>query len=86
MFQLLMQSLYVFSIVLEIILIFYIISSWITFSGRLHEFFTMLMNPVLVPIRYLLHHSIFQVRGYDISPIIAFVVISYMQKVLYPFQ
>lgn len=80
MSSLIFNSLYVFFLVLEIILFIYIISTWFPLSPKVREFFTTLLGPILEPIRYLLEHSIFKTRTIDLSPIIAFVILSYLQQ------
>ncbi|WP_123608612.1 YggT family protein [Mobilisporobacter senegalensis] len=77
------NSLYIFCVVLEGILFLYILSTWIRISPKIQGIFNILLDPLLDPIRYLLKHSIFQVRNYDLSPIIGFLVLSYLQEFFY---
>jgi uncharacterized protein YggT (Ycf19 family) len=83
MFNLVVQSLYIFFIVLEIILFSYIISSWLPLGAKIKNFLLMLLGPIFDPIRFLLKFSIFQTRGVDLAPIIALVIISYLQQFFY---
>lgn len=41
-----------------------------------------IVEPLLRPIRFLLKHSVFQSGGTDSSPIIAFIVLSYLGQFL----
>lgn len=83
MYFVIMNALYIFFVVLEGILFLYIISSWIRISPKMKGFFNLLLDPLLDPVRHLLKHSIFQVRNYDISPIIGFLILSYLQEVFF---
>lgn len=80
MYYIIIESLYIFFIVLELLLLAYIITRWIRLSPKFTDMLVTLVGPILEPIRYLLQFSIFQVRGYDISPILGFVVVSYFQQ------
>lgn len=80
MSELIYQSLYYFFVVLELILFAYIIASWFPLNAKLRELFVALLGPILEPIRYLLNHSIFKTRNIDLSPIIAFIIISFFQQ------
>jgi uncharacterized protein YggT (Ycf19 family) len=77
---LIIQALYIFFLVLEIILFAYIILSWLPLSPNFRTMLATLVDPMLGPIRYLLDHSIFKTRSIDLSPIIAFIIISYLQQ------
>lgn len=83
MSELIFNSLYVFFIVIEMILFIYIFSSWIPGSGKFKELLATLISPILDPIRYLMKHSIFRTRNIDVSPFIAFIIISYLQTFFY---
>lgn len=83
MSNLIVNSLYVFFIVLEIILFTYFMMSWFPFSTKLKEFLMTLIEPLLTPIRFLLRHSIFNTKVIDLSPMIALVVILFFQTFFY---
>lgn len=74
---------YVFFIVLEIILFIYVISSWFPTPKKFKSLLNVLIDPILSPIRFLLKHSIFNTPTADLSPIIGFVVILFLQKFFY---
>lgn len=77
------EALYIFFLLLEIILFIYFSLSLIHVSPRFKEFISILIEPVLTPVRFLLRHSIFNTKVIDFSPMIAFVVISFFQSIFY---
>ena len=83
MVQLIFHGLYIFFFILEIVLCVSIISSWIpgckTFKGILSE----LLEPMLLPIRFCLRHSIFHTKLIDLSPLLALIILSYLQTFFY---
>ncbi len=86
MYYIIIKSLYLFFVVLEMLLFAYIITRWIRLTPKIMDILLTLVSPILEPIRYLLQHSIFQVRGYDISPILGFIVVSYLQQFFFNLQ
>lgn len=83
MIQLLYNALYVFFIVLEVILFMYLIISWFPVNNFIRDFITVLIDPILTPVRYLLRHSIFNTPTADLSPIISFIIIVFFQEFFY---
>lgn len=83
MSNLIVNSLYVFFIVLEIILFAYFMINWFPANTKLKEFLLTLLEPLLAPIRFLLKHSIFNTKVIDLSPMIALVVIMFFQTLFY---
>lgn len=83
MSNLIVNSLYVFFIVLEIILFAYFMINWFPTNTKLKEFLITLLEPVLTPIRFLLKHSIFNTKVIDLSPMIALIVILFFQTIFY---
>lgn len=81
--NLLYDVLYVFFTVLEIFLFVYVILSWIPNSRKLREMFATLLDPIFVPVRFLLKHSIFNTPRADLAPIISFVIIVFLQGFFY---
>lgn len=80
---LLVYAFYVFFIVVEIILMVYVISTWIPIPVRFHSLLVALIMPVLLPIRLLLRHSVFYTRNVDLSPIIALAIVTFLQNFFY---
>ncbi|MDF2800597.1 MAG: hypothetical protein K0S61_500 [Anaerocolumna sp.] len=80
MASLIYNALYVFFVVLEIILFLYILTSWFRISGKIKNILFTLIEPVLTPVRYLLKHSIFNSPAADLSPIISFIIIVFLQE------
>lgn len=83
MSYLIFNSLYVFFIVLEIVLFTYFITTWFPINSRFKGLLVTLLDPILIPIRYLMKHSIFNTKVADISPMIALVVILFLQSFFY---
>lgn len=83
MISLIYNSLYIFFVVLEMILFFYIMASWFPISTRIKSILVTLLDPILEPVRFLLKRSIFNTPTADISPIIGLVIISYLQQFFY---
>ena len=86
MSNVIVNSLYVFFIVLEIILFAYFMMSWFPFNTKLKEFLITLLDPILTPIRFLLKHSIFNTKVIDLAPMIALIVILFFQSIFYRFM
>ena len=74
------RTFYVFFVVLEIILIIYIFTSWLPMGEKFKRIMRNLISPILDPIRILLKHSIFGSNIMDLSPIIACIIIVFLQK------
>lgn len=83
MTHLFFNALYVFFIVLEIILFLYVIISWFPINNFIRNLLTILIEPILTPVRFLLKHSIFNTPTADLSPIISFVIILFLQEFFY---
>ena len=77
------KTLYIFFQMLDYILVAYIVLSWIPFGPKIRKVIMQIVEPILRPVRFLLHHSIFQSHIVDFSPIIAFIIISFMQHFFY---
>ncbi|MFV0342026.1 MAG: YggT family protein [Anaerocolumna sp.] len=73
------NAFYVFFVVLEIILFLYILTSWFRMNGKIKNILFTLIEPVLTPVRYMLKHSIFNSPTADLSPIISFIIIVFLQ-------
>ncbi len=80
MASLVYNAFYVFFVVLEIILFLYILTSWFRVNGKIKNILFTLIEPVLTPVRYLLKHSIFNSPAADLSPIISFIIIIFLQQ------
>jgi len=75
------RTFYIFFQVIEIIIFIYIVSSWLPIPNGIKNFLLTLINPILVPIRFLLRRSIFYTPVSDFSPIIGIVILAYLQNV-----
>jgi len=74
------EALYIFFTVLEIILFIYVIATWFPLNHRIKSLFTFILDPILEPVRYLLRHSIFNTPRADLSPMIGFIIIIFLQE------
>lgn len=83
MAMLIYRTLYIFFLVLEFILMTYVMMSWLPLGAKIKEILHVMTAPILDPIRFLLKHSIFYSQVADLSPIVGFVIVSYMQKLFY---
>ena len=79
MFSVFHQSLFIFLTLLQALFVIKIF--WDMFSiSLLRKQIHFLVDPILQPIRGILTHSIFHTAAMDISPIIAFILLSYIQQ------
>lgn len=80
MLDIIYQTFYVFFVAIEIILFIYIFSSWLPTGEKFKRFMRTIISPILDPIRFLLKHSVFGSNIMDLSPIIACIVVVFLQK------
>ncbi len=78
---LIVHSFSIFLYCLEILLFVQIFMNMLPFP-TLRRIVETIVEPLLRPIRFLLKHSVFQSGGTDSSPIIAFIVLSYLGQFL----
>ncbi|MSS64388.1 YggT family protein [Velocimicrobium porci] len=83
MVQLIFHGLYLFFFVLEFILCISIISSWIPGFKQWKSILSEFLEPMLLPIQFCLRHSVFQVKTIDLSPLLALIILSYLQTFFY---
>lgn len=79
--NLVFNALYIFCIALDTVLFLFVIASWFPIGPRLRGIFAFVLDPLLEPIRYLLRRSIFNTHR-DLSPLIGFIVIAYLQRLI----
>lgn len=79
--ELIFNTLNVFFVVLEIILFIYILTVWLPIPKTFKEMFIQLLEPIFIPIRYLINHSIYKTQSIDMTPLIAFLVIIFLQGI-----
>lgn len=75
-----------FFLILEGVLFFYVFITWFPISVEWREKISFFVDPILEPIRFLLKHSIFQVSYSDLSPLIGFLIVSYLQQFFASFK
>lgn len=81
MILVLLKSLSIFITILEVVLLIYIFLSMFH-VGFLRKPISFLLDPILIPIQKLMRHSVFHTPVSDISPIMAFLILSYIQQML----
>ena len=77
------HALYIFFMILESILFIYIISSWVPNTIKIRKLLLTLLDPLFVPIRYCLRHSVFNNSTIDLVPMVTLLVLSYLQSLFY---
>ncbi len=83
MTHLICQTFYYFFGILDMILFLYILSSWFPNAVKFRYLLLQFLEPLFAPIRLCLKHSIFRTAVGDLTPLIALVVISYLQTFFY---
>lgn len=83
MVTLICKGLYIFFFTLEIALCLSIICSWIPWGKNFKLLLADFLEPLLAPIRYCLKNSIFQTKLLDLSPLLALIILSYLQTFFY---
>ena len=78
---LLIKSLTIFIMILEVVLLIYIFLSMFHI-GMLKRPLSIILEPILLPIQILMKHSVFLSPVSDLSPIMAFLILSYIQQFL----
>ncbi len=81
MIMIVLRSLSIFIMILEVLLLLYI------FMGMIHvrslkKILTILLEPILLPIQILMKHSVFHTPISDLSPIVAVLLLSYIEQVI----
>lgn len=77
------KTFYNFFRVVEIILLIYIVMSFFPQNNWFRKKTAVIANPLLEPIRFLLSDSIFKSNVADFSPLISFIIVDYLQQILY---
>jgi len=77
------QALYIFCVVLESILFLYIVSSWFPNFAKIRSILLSLLDPIFVPIRICLKHSIINTSTADMTPMVTLIILSYLQTLFY---
>ena len=82
MLPLLCSTVYYFCMTLEIILLLYLLLLFFPSLYRLRMRLSILVLPILVPATWLLKHSILNCREVDFSPVLAVLILGYIQSLL----
>lgn len=83
MTYILCRALYIFFVIMESVLFLYIISSWFPNAGKIRATLSTLLDPMFVPIRACLKHSVFSNHKIDLTPMITLIILSYLQTLFY---
>lgn len=81
MLLLILETINYFLLLLEGCILTYIALLIIPFGKSVKNFLEGFLEPLLIPVRYLLNHSIFRTNTYDMSPLVILILISYFQFV-----
>lgn len=79
--SILVQSLSIFFTILEALLLLDLFCSMLRIQG-LRKPLDFMLNPILAPVRTMMSHSVFHSPMTDISPIIAFIVLTYLGELV----
>lgn len=79
MIQTIYSTFYMFFVVLQVILLLFMVSSWFNGGEKFKNLLSLLIEPILTPVRFLLKYSIFGNPAADLSPLISFVLIMFLQ-------
>lgn len=79
MIHIIYTTFYIFFIILQMILLLYMLLSWFTGGDSFKNLLSLLIEPVLTPVRFMLKYSIFNNPAADLSPLIGFVIILFLQ-------
>ncbi|BBF42247.1 hypothetical protein lbkm_0929 [Lachnospiraceae bacterium KM106-2] len=79
MVTLLLETLYIFFLILEYLLLTYVFLSWIPPLRKVRESIGVFLEPLFLWIRTLLKRSVFRTNFIDFTPMIALVIIVYCQ-------
>ena len=74
MFVYLISLVYWFCVIVQYAVLIYTVVSWLKVLSKFQATMANVMDPMLNPIRRILKHSVFQIRGVDISPIILYLM------------
>lgn len=82
MLQILIDSLQIFMVFLDVVLLLFLLQSLIPYGKRFLNLLVTLVFPVLVPMQHLVRHSILHTVRIDISPYLVLIVLSYLEWLL----
>lgn len=72
-------SVRIFFIVLDIVVLLFLLRTIIPYGKHILNFLVTLMLPILLPMQYLIRHSILHTIKIDLSPYLLLVVLSYLE-------
>lgn len=83
MTYLICQTFYYFFGILDFVLFLYILSSWFPNASKFRYILLEFLAPLFRPIQFCLKHSIFRTGIGDLTPMVALVILSYLQAFFY---
>ncbi len=79
MLHILIDSLQIFFMVLDVIILLFLLRAVIPYGKRINSLLVTLMLPILAPMQYLVRHSILHTMKIDLSPYFLLIVLSYLE-------
>ena len=80
MFVYIISVVYWFCVIVQYTVLAYTVVSWIKPLEKVQNTMSDIMEPLLGPIRKMLMHSVFRLRGIDLSPIIVYLLAGYIAQ------
>ena len=75
-----LSVLYWFLLIVRYALIIYVIAGWLPLPLKIKGMMRELMQPLFAPIQLLLSHSVLNIRGIDLSPILLYLIVLYASQ------
>lgn len=75
-----LSVLYWFLLIVRYAIIIYVIAGWLPLPLKIKSVMRELMQPLFSPIQLLLRHSVLNIRGIDLSPIILYLIVLYASQ------
>lgn len=80
MYIYIISAVYWFAIIVQYTVLAYTVVSWIKALGKFQNIMEDILEPLLNPVRSMLMHSAFRLRGVDLSPIIVYLIAGYVAQ------
>jgi len=81
MFEYIVYCLDIFFVVLEMIVLLYMVQSFINMGRHIRLFTLILVEPILSPMQKVVKHSVMNTFSIDLSPYILLVILYYLGRV-----
>ena len=80
--ELLIKTTYCFIVFLELLMMVYFITRWIFRKSELEKKLYSALSPLLMPLEFLMKHSSLYTTMIDFSPIIAMLILVYLDQLV----